>query len=128
MSTTESSGSTAASDFALDTQKQDLGSFVRNYLARLKGGELGLLPAMISIFVLGSLFTYATQSRSGKFFSLFNGANLVQQAAAVIMISVGVTFVLLLGEIDLAAGWTAGVTAGVLVTALRDGRPLIVAA
>ncbi len=128
MNNTESSGSTAASDFALDTQKQDLGSFVRNYVARLKGGELGLLPAMISIFVLGSLFTYATQSRSGKFFSLFNGANLVQQAAAVIMISVGVTFVLLLGEIDLAAGWTAGVTAGVLVTALRDGRPLIVAA
>ena len=44
------------------------------------------------------------------------------------MISVGVTFALLLGEIDLAAGWTAGVTAGVLVTALKDGRPLIVAA
>ena len=118
----------AASDFALDTQQQTLGSFAGNYLSRLKGGELGILPAMLSIFVLGGLFTYATQSRPGKFLSLYNGANLVQQAAAVIMISVGVTFVLLLGEIDLAAGWTAGVTAGVLVTALRDGRPLVVAA
>lgn len=119
---------TAASDFALDTQRQTLGSYSRNYLGRLKGGDLGMLPAMLSILVLGGLFTYATQSRPGKFLSLYNGANLVQQAAAVIMISVGVTFVLLLGEIDLAAGWTAGVTAGVLVTALRDGRPLIVAA
>lgn len=119
---------TAASDFAMDSQSQNVGTFVRNYASRVKGGELGILPALVSIFVLGSLFTYATASRSGKFFSLYNGANLVQQAAAVIMISVGVTFALLLGEIDLAAGWTAGVTAGVLVTALKDGRPLIVAA
>jgi D-xylose transport system permease protein len=120
--------STAATDFALDTQHQTIGSYWHNYLGRLKGGELGMLPALLSIFVLGGLFTYATSSRTGKFLSLYNGANLVQQAAAVIMISVGVTFVLLLGEIDLAAGWTAGVTAAVLVTALRDGRPLIVAA
>ena len=128
MSNTESTATTAASDFALDTQQQSLGTFFRNYLGRLKGGELGVLPAVLSIVVLGGLFTYATSSRTGKFLSLYNGANLVQQAAAVIMISVGVTFVLLLGEIDLAAGWTAGVTAGVLVTALQKGQPLIVAA
>ncbi len=117
----------ADSDFALDSQRLDLGGFVRNYFARLRGGDLGLLPALFSIFALGMVFTLATKDKPGKFWSMFNGANLIQQAAAVTMISVGVTFVLLLGEIDLAAGWTAGVTAGVMVTALRDGRSLPVA-
>jgi D-xylose transport system permease protein len=118
---------TAASDFALDTQRQTLGSYFNNYILRLRGGDLGVLPAMLSIIVLGALFGYATRNKTGKFLTLFNGANFVQQASAVIMISVGVTFVLIIGEIDLAAGWTAGVGAAVLVTSLRDGRPLPVA-
>ncbi len=118
----------AASDFALDTRKESLGSFFTNYLARLRGGELGALPASLSVIALAVVFTYATYHKPGKFLSLFNGANLIQQAAAVIMISVGVTFVLLLGEIDLAAGWTAGVAAGALAISLQHGQPLIVAA
>ncbi len=121
------SADVAASDFSMDSQQLGLGGFVSNYFARLRGGDLGLLPALVSIIALGAVFTYATADKLGKFWSLFNGANLIQQAAAVTMISVGVTFVLLLGEIDLAAGWTAGVTAGVMVTALRDGRSLPVA-
>ena len=36
-----------------------------------------------------------------------------------------VTFVLLLGDIDLAAGFTAGVSAAVLATRLADGWPLV---
>jgi D-xylose transport system permease protein len=117
----------AASDFSMDSQSLSLKAFIQNYVARLRGGELGLLPALLSIVALGAVFIYATADKLGKFWSLYNGANLIQQAAAVTMISVGVTFALLLGEIDLAAGWTAGVTAGVMVTALRDGRPLPVA-
>ena len=117
---------TAASDFVLDTQPQTVGSVWTSYVGRLRGGELGLIPATLSILVLVGVFTYATR-RTDTFLSLVNFGNLLQQASAVIMISMGVTFVLLLGEIDLAAGWTAGVTAAVLVTALRDGRPLILA-
>lgn len=113
-----------ASDFALDTQRQTLATAFRNYVARLRGGELGLIPAGLSILVLVAVFGF---SRPDTFLSLLNFGNLLQQASAVIMISMGVTFVLLLGEIDLAAGWTAGVTAAVMVTAFRDGRPFVVA-
>ena len=38
-----------------------------------------------------------------------NFANLITQSASVIILAIGVTFVLLLGEIDLSAGYTAGV-------------------
>lgn len=115
---------TAASDFALDTQSQTLASAWHGYLSKLKGGDLGLIPAMLSIMVLVAVFGF---SRPETFMSLLNWGNLLQQASAVIMISMGVTFVLLLGEIDLSAGWTAGVTAAVMVTAFRDGRPFIIA-
>lgn len=117
-------GHIAASDFALDTQKQTFGSVWESYLANLKGGELGLIPAALSIAVLVAIFGLF---RGDTFLSLVNFGNLLQQASAIIVISMGVTFVLLLGEIDLAAGWTAGVTAAVMVTAFRDGRPFVVA-
>lgn len=125
-STSSSSGSatTAESDFALDTSKQTFASSWHAYRARLKGGELGLIPASLSILVLVAVFGF---SRPDTFLSLQNFGNLLQQASPIIMISMGVTFVLLLGEIDLSAGWTAGVTAAVMVTAFRDGRSLVVA-
>ena len=40
-----------------------------------------------------------------------NFANLFQQGAVVIVLAMGLVFVLLLGEIDLSAGFTAGVCA-----------------
>jgi D-xylose transport system permease protein len=115
---------TAASDFALDTRTQTLSTSFQTYISKLKGGDLGLIPAVLSILVLVAVFGF---SRPDTFLSLLNFGNLLQQASAVIMISMGVTFVLLLGEIDLAAGWTAGVTAAVMVTAFRDGRSFVVA-
>ncbi len=118
------STSVAASDFSLDTQTQTFSSVWHGYLAKLKGGELGLIPAALSISVLVAIFGF---SRGDTFLSLGNFGNLLQQASATIVISMGVTFVLLLGEIDLAAGWTAGVTAAVMVTAFRDGRPFVIA-
>ena len=59
------------------------------------------------------------------FLSLLNFANFLDQASSVIVIAMAVTFVLLLGDIDLAAGFTAGVSAAVLATRLADGWPLV---
>jgi D-xylose transport system permease protein len=109
----------AASDFSLDTQQQTLSTAWTSYVAKLKGGDLGLIPAVLSIAVLVAIFG---AFRGETFLSLLNFGNLLQQASAIIVISMGVTFALLLGEIDLAAGWTAGVTAAVMVTAFQDGR------
>jgi D-xylose transport system permease protein len=57
-----------------------------------------------------------------------NFANLITQAAAVIVIAMGLVFVLLLGEIDLSAGYTAGVSGAVLVILItNEGQPWYVA-
>ena len=57
-----------------------------------------------------------------------NFANLLTQAAAVIVIAMGLVFVLLLGEIDLSAGYASGVTGAVLVLLItRNGLPWYVA-
>jgi D-xylose transport system permease protein len=52
---------------------------------------------------------------SDVFLTPGNFANLLTQAAAVIVIAMGLVFVLLLGEIDLSAGYAAGVSGAVLV-------------
>ena len=52
--------------------------------------------------------------RPETFTNSFNFANLLIQSAPVIVIAMGLVFVLLIGEIDLSAGFTAGVAAAML--------------
>jgi D-xylose transport system permease protein len=126
MSATPSSGSaasstaptTAASDFALDAEKLDIGGAVRAYMGKIKTGDLGAVPALLSIAVLTAIFGLA---RPETFTTRRNFANLLQQASPIAVIAMAVSFVLLLGEIDLAAGFTAGVTAAVLADRLVKG-------
>jgi D-xylose transport system permease protein len=116
MTTTNPSPSgEAVSDFGLDTATQTLGSALRDTRARLRSGDLGSLPAVLAIIVLVAIFGLVSET----FLTALNFANFLEQAAAVIVISMAVTFVLLLGEIDLAAGYTAGVTAAVLALRLQ---------
>ena len=56
------------------------------------------------------------------FFSAINFANLFTQGAQVIIIAMGLVFVLLLGEIDLSAGFTSGVCAAVLAELLTNNH------
>ncbi|MCB0999274.1 MAG: hypothetical protein KDB40_08265 [Acidimicrobiales bacterium] len=111
----------ALGDFALDSQRQTFASALADSRARLRAGELGSLPAILAIIVLVVIFSLS----SGTFLTALNFANFLEQAAAVIVIAMAVTFVLLLGEIDLAAGYTAGVTAAVLALRLKDGWGLV---
>ncbi len=80
---------------------------MRTYGRRVRGGDMGSLPAVVALIVL-SLFFWAVHPSFG---SLGNFANLLQQAAPTIFLAMGLVFVLLLGEIDLAAGTAAGVCA-----------------
>jgi D-xylose transport system permease protein len=96
-----------------------------DYIARVRGGDVGSLPAILGLVVLVIAFSIL---RPNTFTTAFNVANLVNQAAAVIVIAMGLVFVLLLGEIDLSAGWTAGVSAAIMgVVATRQGWPWWVA-
>lgn len=122
MTDTQVRPTTAASDFSIDTHQLTLKESWRNYLARFKGGgELGLAPAG-ALFVV--LFAFFAVRAPDQFFTAFNMGNLVTQAASICILAMGVTFVLLLGEIDLAAGYTAGVCAAIMAARLRADDPL----
>jgi D-xylose transport system permease protein len=96
---------------SIDVQPPSIKSSLQDYLLRLKGGEIGSLPAMLGLVVLCGIFGVMSSS----FFTAGNLANLLTQAAAVTVIAMGLVFVLLLGEIDLSAGYTSGVCGAVLV-------------
>jgi D-xylose transport system permease protein len=88
-----------------------------DYFNRVKGGDVGSLPAVLGLIALVALFSILKPS---TFFSALNFANLMNQGTAIIVLAMGLVFVLLLGEIDLSAGFTAGTAAAVLAIALSS--------
>src|SRR5690348_15688119 len=111
----------AISDFGIDTTSQSTGEAVRDYFARLRGGELGSLPALLGLLALVIVFS----ALSDKFLTLNNTTNIISQGAGKMIIAMGLVFVLLLGEIDLAAGTASGVCASVMALHLvRNGNLL----
>ncbi|HET9654222.1 MAG TPA: ABC transporter permease [Kineosporiaceae bacterium] len=105
---------TAQADFARDAGASTAIEFVRDYISRVRGGEVGALPAVLGLVVLVLVFSQA----SDRFLTVYNLANLVSQAGITVFIAMGLVFVLLLGEIDLAAGTASGVCAGIMGLAL----------
>jgi D-xylose transport system permease protein len=101
-------------DFSRDAGAHTAGEFIRDYISRVRGGEVGALPAVLGLVVLIIVFSQA----SDRFLTVFNLANLISQAGITVFIAMGLVFVLLLGEIDLAAGTASGVTAGLMAMAL----------
>jgi D-xylose transport system permease protein len=98
-----------------------LGESAREYIARIRGGDVGPLPAILGLVFLLVIFSVL---RPDTFTNSFNFANLLIQSAPVIVIAMGLVFVLLIGEIDLSAGYTAGVAGAVLgVVATRHNLP-----
>lgn len=100
----------AISDFGIDTTSQSTGEAIKDYFARLRGGELGSLPALLGLLVLVLVFA----GLSDKFLTLNNTTNIIAQGAGKMIIAMGLVFVLLLGEIDLSAGTASGVCASVM--------------
>lgn len=94
-----------------------IGQAVRDYWGRVRGGDIGSLPAVLGLIALVILFGALEGS---TFLSIFNFANLINQSAAIIVLAMGLIFVLLLGEIDLSAGFAAGTAAAILAVALNS--------
>ena len=92
-------------------EKETLKGAASNYLSRIKAGDIGSLPAVLGLVSLVAVFG----SMSEFFLTNRNLANLLTQAAPVMVIAMGLVFVLLLGEIDLSAGYASGVCGAVLV-------------
>jgi D-xylose transport system permease protein len=115
--------STRSADFGIDTTSKTTGEAVRAYLSNLRNGELGALPALLGLLALFILFTII--DTGGTFPSLLNLANLLQQGAGQTIIAMGLVFVLLTGEIDLAAGTASGLAASVMALHLVSGGNLL---
>lgn len=118
---TAAGAQTAITDFGIDTTTVSTAEAVRAYLARVRGGEIGSLPALLGLVVLVVLFS----SLSDVFFSLNNIANLLAQGAGQTIIAMGIVYVLLLGEIDLSAGTASGVAGAVLAMHYVDNGNLL---
>ena len=78
---------------------------------RVRAGDMGALPAIGGLVVLALLFTFL----SPFFLTERNFANLITQAATLVMLAMALVFVLLLGEIDLSAGVTSGMTMALFI-------------
>jgi D-xylose transport system permease protein len=101
----------ADADFAADTRADETFlDAVRSYLRRVRGGDMGSLPAILGLVVLFTVFGIANE----RFTSALNLANLVTQAGSICVLAMGLVFVLLLGDIDLSAGVAGGVSACVM--------------
>ncbi|MGE2731134.1 sugar ABC transporter permease [Mycolicibacterium vaccae] len=108
MTAVRSSPATADADFAGDERTvATFGDAVRGYLQRVRGGDMGSLPAVFGLAVLFVVFGLAND----RFLSALNLANLITQAGAICVLAMGLVFVLLLGDIDLSAGVAGGVAA-----------------
>ena len=88
---------------------------VSAYISRLKNGEMGSLPAIGATIALALLFA----KLSPYFLTTLNITNLFVQAAELTMLSSALVFVILLAEIDLSAGVTAGVAMAVFIQLIK---------
>ncbi|MEU7818673.1 ABC transporter permease [Pseudonocardia sp. NPDC049154] len=107
----------------MDTTARTTGEAIRGYLQGLRNGELGSLPALLGLAALFVLFTILDSG--GTFPSLLNLANLLQQGAGRTIIAMGLVFVLLTGEIDLAAGTASGLAAALMALHLVSGGNML---
>jgi D-xylose transport system permease protein len=100
---------------------QTLGAYARRWWTDVRSGELGSLPIIIGLVIIAVVF----QSQNDRFLTASNFVNLILQTAPYAVIAMGVTFALLLGEIDLSIGFVSGV-GGVLTAILLtpDGNEL----
>jgi len=110
-------GSTASA--SADLLANSMGDYVKIMGRRVRSGESGALPVVVGLIAIVIFFQVKT---SGLELSPRNLVNLMEQSAFVIILGMAEIFVLLLGDIDLAAGFTAacGAVIGLWMLALGD--------
>jgi len=83
---------------------------IHRSLDNVRAGDVGSWPIIIGLAVISAFFYY----KNSNFLSGGNLNNIITQMAGTATIASGLFFVLLLGEIDLAAGFVSGI-GGVVV-------------
>ena len=86
---------------------QSLREYLRAWVARVRGGDAGVLPVALALVAVGVVFTVVSPNH--VFLSAGNLVNLFDQSAVFIVLAMGEGFVLLLGEVDLSIGYVAAI-------------------
>ena len=84
---------------------------LRLMMTRFRRGDSGMIPIVVGLIALGAYF----QIRSSVFLSVGNLSNLMVQATIFVLLGIAEVWLLLLGEIDLSAGFNAGLAGGISV-------------
>ena len=98
------------SDAAAATAESEVTPRPKETLRRLIQGDLASLRVVIGLALIWAIF----QFENDRFLSAQNLTNLMLQITATGLISIGVVYVLLLGEIDLSVGAVSGLAAAVM--------------
>lgn len=80
--------------------------------------SLGLIAGIIVMFIFMSVF-------AGGFLSWYNMHNLLKDTSILLIVSVGMTLVILVGKIDMSAGSVMSLTAIVVTILLRGGMHIV---
>jgi D-xylose transport system permease protein len=119
----EQDAAVAAASASPELLAGSVGEYARIWLKRIRSGESGALPVIVGLVGIVLFF----QIKSSLFLSAGNLVNLMTQAAFIVTLGMAEVFVLLLGEIDLAAGFTAACGAVIALYLLAKGYPWWVA-
>jgi D-xylose transport system permease protein len=98
------------SDAAAATAESEVTPRPKETIRRLIQGDLASLRVVIGLALIWAIF----QFENDRFLSAQNLTNLMLQITATGLISIGVVYVLLLGEIDLSVGAVSGLAAAVM--------------
>ncbi len=106
-------------DASAELLADSMGEYLKILFRRIRSGESGALPVIVGLIVIVIFF----QAKNSLFLSAGNLVNLIDQSAFIITLGMAEIFVLLLGDIDLAAGFTAACAAVVALWMLALGDP-----
>ncbi|MCX4746300.1 sugar ABC transporter permease [Kitasatospora sp. NBC_01287] len=107
--TSDSAAPIPAADPRLLVREQGFAGYLGEFKRKLRSGDLGSIPVVLGLILIATIFQVIT----GNFLTAGNLSNITLYIAGPGLISVGIVFVLLLGEIDLSLGSVAGVSAAV---------------
>src|SRR5258708_28451759 len=110
-------------DASAELMASSVGDYVRIWGRWIRSGESGALPVIVGLIAIVVFFW----TKSSSFMTPRNLVNLMTQSAFIITLGMAEIFVLLLGDIDLAAGYTAACGAVVALWMVALGDPWWVA-
>jgi D-xylose transport system permease protein len=106
-------------DASADLLANSFGEYLLIVSRRIRAGESGALPVILGLVAIVIFF----QIKNSLFLSAGNLVNLLEQSSFIITLGMAEIFVLLLGDIDLAAGYTAGCAAVIALWMLALNYP-----